>query len=308
MLWCGCSVEAPTNMGRKSLTREGVSYGCGLRGAWWRGGDESWRRGRGRLWSLSPTGLKTGHYLLNEFGARGRQGSVRRWGRLLGWGWLCGRGGLWSRSPTGLKTGHYRGSLIRGRFGCGVGREEVVVVVVDGVADGFAPAVRAEGVDVFVLGDVDGLHESLGQISNGVGGFGFYIAADNGRDEACQGGAEIAGGEVVAGEEVGQVFAEFLCGAGSGFFLGVVEAETGIVAGARSAATAAIRESKRTQGHTVLWTERGHRSLLRVEFWDCGSKAGRAEARPYTEKEHRLKPALLAAGKLRQAGMCHQQE
>ncbi len=73
MLWCGCSVEAPTNMGRKSFTREGVSYGCGLRGAWWRGGDGSWRRGRGRLWSLSPTGLKTGHYLLNEFGARGRQ-------------------------------------------------------------------------------------------------------------------------------------------------------------------------------------------------------------------------------------------
>src|SRR6266849_1573750 len=292
MLWCGCSVEAPTNMGRKSFTREGVSYGCGLRGSWWRGGDGSWRRGRGRLWSLSPTGLKTGHYLLNEFGARGRQGSVRRWRRLLGWGWLCGRGGLWSRSPTGLKTGHYSGSLIRGRFGFGGGREAVVAVAVDGVADGFAPAVPAEGADVFVLGDVDGLHESLDQVGDGVGGFGLYIAADNGGDEACQGGAEIAGGEVVAGEEVGQVFAEFLCGAGAGLFLGVVGAEAGIVAGARSAATAAIRESKRTQGHAVLGSERGHKSLLRVEIWDCGTKAGRAEARPYTEKEHRLKPVL----------------
>src|SRR6266446_5940494 len=188
---------------------------CRLRG----GG--SWRRGRGRLWSLAPARLKTGHYLLNEFGARGRQRSVRRWGRLLGWGWLCGRGGLWSRSPTGLRTGHYMGSLIRGRFGFGGGREEVVVVVVDGVADGFAPAVLAESVDVFVLGDVDGLHKSLDQVGDGVGGFGFYIAADNGGDEACQSGAEIAGGEVVAGEEVGQVFAEFLCGAGTGFFLGV---------------------------------------------------------------------------------------
>src|SRR5216683_5269894 len=224
MLWCGCSVEAPTNMGRKSFTREGVSYGCGLRGAWWRGGDGSWRRGRGRLWSLSP---------------------------------------------TGLKTGHYRGSLIRGRFGLGGGREEVVAVAVDGVADGLAPGVGAESVDVFVLGEVDGLHESLDQVGDGVGGFGFYIAADNGGDEACQGGAEIAGGEVVAGEEVGQVFAEFLCGAGAGFFLGVVGAEAGIVAGARSAATATIRESKRTQGHAVLWIERGHKSLLRVEFWDC---------------------------------------
>jgi hypothetical protein len=28
-------------------------------------------------------------------------------------------------------------------------------------------------------------------------------AADNGGDEACQGCAEIAGGEIVAGEEVG---------------------------------------------------------------------------------------------------------
>jgi len=79
-----------------------------------------------------------------------------------------------------------------------------------------------------------------------VGGFGFYIAADNGRDEACQGGAEITSGEVVAGEEVGQVLAEIICGAGAGFFLGVVEAEAGIFAGTRSAATAAIRESKRT--------------------------------------------------------------
>ena len=166
------------------------------------------------------------------------------------------------------------------------------MVVVDGIADGFAPAVGAEGVGVFVLGDVDGLHESLDQVGDGVGGFGFYIAADNGGDEACQGGAEIAGGEVVAGEEVGQVFAERLRGAGAGLFLGVVEAEMGIFAGARSAATAAIRESKRTQGHTVLWTESGHKSLLRVEFWDCRSKAGRAEARPYTEKEHRLKPVL----------------
>ena len=98
------------------------------------------------------------------------------------------------------------------------------MVFVDGVADGFAPGIRAEGLAIFVLGDVDGLHESLGQVGDGVGGFGSYIAADNGGDEACQGGAEIAGGEVVAGEEVGQVFAEFLCGAGACFFLGVVEA------------------------------------------------------------------------------------
>jgi len=142
------------------------------------------------------------------------------------------------------------------------------VVVVDGIADGLAPAVGAEGVDVFVLGHADGLQESLGQVGDGTGGSGFYITADNGGDEAAEGGAEIAGREVVAGEEVGQVFAERFGGAGASFFLGVVEAEMGIVAGARSAATAAIRKRELTQGHAVLGTERGHKSLLRVEFWD----------------------------------------
>jgi hypothetical protein len=69
-------------------------------------------------------------------------------------------------------------------LGFGFGREEVVVVVVDGIADGFAPVVGIEGVDVFVLGDVDGLQESLGQVGDGAGGSGFYIAADYGGDEA----------------------------------------------------------------------------------------------------------------------------
>src|SRR5438132_12741008 len=91
-----------------------------------------------------------------------------------------------------------------GLLGFGGGREAIVVIAFDGIADGFAPAVSAEGVDVFVLGDVDGLHESLGEVGDGASGSGFYIAADNGGDEARQGSAEIAGGEVVAGEEVGQ--------------------------------------------------------------------------------------------------------
>jgi hypothetical protein len=95
-----------------------------------------------------------------------------------------------------------------GRRGLRGGREEVVLVGVDGVADGLAPVVGAEGVGVFVLGEVDGLQKSLGQVGDGAGGSGFYIAADDCGDEASQGGAEIAGGEVVAGEEVGEVLAE----------------------------------------------------------------------------------------------------
>jgi hypothetical protein len=146
----------------------------------------------------------------------------------------------------------------------------VVVVAVDGVADGFAPAVGAEGVDVFVLGEVDGLQESLGEVGDGAGGSGFYVAAENGGDEASEGGAEIAGGEVVTGEKIGEVFAERFCSEGAGFFLGVIEAEMRIFAGARGAAAAAIRERELTQGHAVLGTERRHKSLLRVELWDFG--------------------------------------
>jgi hypothetical protein len=136
----------------------------------------------------------------------------------------------------------------------GGGREAVVEVAVDGVEDGFAPAVAAEGFTILVLGDVDGLQERLHQVGDGVGGFGFYVSAEDGGDEARQGGAEIAGGEVIAGEEVGQVVAEGIGGLGAGFFLGVVEAEVGIFGGAGSAATAAVGERKLTQGHAVLWT------------------------------------------------------
>jgi len=126
----------------------------------------------------------------------------------------------------------------------GVGREEIVVVAVDGLADGFAPAVGAEGVDVFMLREVDGLHEGLDHVGDGASKSGFYVAADYGGDKAGESGAEIAGGEVVAREEVGEVFAERFRGLGTGLLLGVVEAEVGMVAGARSAATAAIGESE----------------------------------------------------------------
>jgi hypothetical protein len=163
-------------------------------------------------------------------------------------GVCCGRLGRgWWLGGMGLRLG-WLGLM-------GDGREAVVVVAFNGIADGFAPAIAAESVDVFVLGDVDGLHEGLRQVGDGVGGSGFYIAVDDGGDEAPEGGTEIAGGEVGAGE--GEVFAEFISGEGAGFFLGVVETEMRVIADAGSAATAAVRERKRTQGHAALGTESG---------------------------------------------------
>jgi hypothetical protein len=49
----------------------------------------------------------------------------------------------------------------------------------------------------------------------------------------------------------------------------VVEAEARIVADAGSAATAAVGERKHTQGHAVLWTERGHKGSLELSFGIC---------------------------------------
>jgi hypothetical protein len=136
-----------------------------------------------------------------------------------------------------------------------MGWEAVDVVAVDGVADGFAPGIGAESLTVFVLGDVDGLQESLRHVGDGAGDLGFDIAADDGGDEAAQSGAEIAGGEIFAGKIAGEVCAETLRATGASFFFGVVVAEVGMVAEARSAATAAIGERKHTRGHAVLCTE-----------------------------------------------------
>ena len=59
-------------------------------------------------------------------------------------------------------------------------------------ADGAAPGVGAEGVDVFVLGEGNGLQQGLAEIGEGGGGFGFYLTLGYSGEEASEGGAEIA--------------------------------------------------------------------------------------------------------------------
>jgi len=146
------------------------------------------------------------------------------------------------------------------------------------MADGAAPPVGAAGVDVLVLGKTDGLEEGLGKIGEGAGGAGLDVTAGYAGDEAAEGGAEIAGGEVLAGEEIGEVVGEFIGGAGLGVFAGVVGAEVRMTGAAGSAALAAIGEGEMTQGLAVVLmrgrraadrTKRGHGCLLRVEIWDC---------------------------------------
>ncbi len=78
------------------------------------------------------------------------------------------------------------------------------------VADGFAPGIRAVGVDVLVLGEVQGLDESLAEIGECGGGLGLDLALGDSGEEASQGGAEIAGGHIAAGKVIGDILAGLL--------------------------------------------------------------------------------------------------
>src|SRR5260370_37668940 len=102
-------------------------------------------------------------------------GGWRRGGGLLGFG-----GGRVRASRSSR-----RGRL--GLLGFGGGRGEVVVVVVDGGADGLAPGVGAESGDVYELGEENSVHERLGQLDGGAGRTWLYMAWD----PAGEGGAPV---------------------------------------------------------------------------------------------------------------------
>jgi hypothetical protein len=261
-----------------------------------------WGGGRGGLWAVCRWVGKSrflaalGMTILESRGLGWCGGGL--WGVEWRWRWggNCWRsGGGRGRDCCDCRRGRRGDGGVgwrsggRGGFGGGrgLGWEEVVAVGLDGVADSVAPGVRAVGVDKFVLGNADGLQERLREIGDCAGGFGFYVAADDSGEDARQGGAEIAGGEVAAGKEVGQLLAEFLGGEGLGFFLGVVEAEMGMAGDAGSAATAVIGEGEQTQGYAVLFAERGHKeSPLKLSFWDLlnGKKKSAGKSACATKK------------------------
>jgi len=106
----------------------------------------------------------------------------------------------------------------------------------------------------------------LRKVGDGGGGSGFNVAAGDRGNQAGDGGAEIAGRDIISGEEIGEIIAEFFRGFGFGLFAGMVETEVRMRAGAWSATTAAIGKCEKTQGRAVLWAIRGHVGLLRFSF------------------------------------------
>jgi hypothetical protein len=143
---------------------------------------------------------------------------------------------------------------------------EVVVIFVDGALHGLGPTVLAEGLKVFVLGERDGLAEGLGKLVNSSGGFGVNVALCDRLDGAAEGSGEIAGGEIVSGEEIRQILAEVLGGLGLGFPTGVGDAEVSMVAGTRSTATASVGEGVKTHVGADQCGIKGHEDLLNVEL------------------------------------------
>ena len=107
-----------------------------------------------------------------------------------------------------------------------------------------APGGGAEGVDVFVLREVQSLHEGLAEVGESGGGFGFDVALGYGGEEPGEGFGYVASGDVVAGEEAGDVLAGLFSGEELGFFFGVEEAEIRMALAARHAALAAVGESE----------------------------------------------------------------
>jgi len=115
-----------------------------------------------------------------------------------------------------------------------------------------APGGGAEGVDVFVLREVQSLHEGLAEVGESGGGFGFDVALGYGGEEPGEGFGYVAGGDVVASEEAGDVLAGLFTGEELGFFLGVKEAEIRMAGAARHAALAAVGESESTEWCAVF--------------------------------------------------------
>jgi len=104
-----------------------------------------------------------------------------------------------------------------------------------------------------VLGEGEGLNQSLADVGEGHGSFGFDLAAGDGAEEASQCASEIAGRHVMPGEVRRYILAGLFGDEGLGFLLGMEVAEMRMAGAARSAALAAIGKGERTQAGTVLF-------------------------------------------------------
>src|SRR5260370_35336885 len=110
-----------------------------------------------------------------------------------------------------------------------------------------APSVGVKGVDVFILGDGDGLKHGLGEIGESGGDFGFDLALGDGAKESRHGNAEIASGQQFCRKEASYVLTDLLSGERFGSLLGMEVTEMQVAGAARRAARAATGQVEAPQ-------------------------------------------------------------
>jgi len=132
-------------------------------------------------------------------------------------------------------------------------------------------------VDVFILGDGDGLKHGLGKIGECGGDFGFNLALSDSAKESRHGNAEIASGQQFCWKEARNVLTDLLGGEGCSFLLGMEVTEILMAGAARSAALAAVGKGEGAQTGTVLFA--GGRKMAnltggrRADFFLRGRRA-----------------------------------
>jgi len=130
-----------------------------------------------------------------------------------------------------------------------------------GGIDGVAPLVGAEGVDVFGLGELDGIDHGLAEVGQGAGGFALDAALGDATEDLAQGVGEIAGGKIAAGEAVQNPIADSHTSAGLGLLKSKGVTKMRMAGATRRAAAAAIGKGEGTQGRAVLGADRRHGNL-----------------------------------------------
>lgn len=132
----------------------------------------------------------------------------------------------------------------------------------EGGADGVAPGFGAEGVSELVLGERKSLDEGLAEIGERGSGFGVDVALGDGSEEAREGGRDVAGGDILTGEVMGDFTGSVVAGEGLGLLAGMMGAKVRMTWRARHAAAAAVGESEGAEGRTSFGRTRGHYGLL----------------------------------------------
>jgi hypothetical protein len=161
------------------------------------------------------------------------------------------------------------------------------VIARDGSADGIAPGVGAVGVDVFVLREMDGLDEGIGEVRESAGGAGFDVAFGNSDEEASDGCAEIASGEIVGREEVRDIATKKFQCARSGFSACVEMAEVRVFVRAGRTATASVGEGEGTEQCAVLGARR--HGCLQKRYWDLRGKDAEISKGSIAQLRYRVK-------------------